>query len=301
MTWAGESSKRVTGIAWYEKDLVGILDLSGCTALSELRCYGSQLTDLDVSNCTQLEHLYCNDNKLTTLNVDGCAQLKYLWCEENRLTFADLPLGLPVSGGTYLYSSQADMVIGSGGVVMVGEVIDLSSQFSVGGVRTVFRWYADDYTEITPTEADNGKFAFGPEFAGRRIHCVMTNEALPALGLETTSVVVTPTHWITLIRPTDANDESHPVNINSGSLVIARIYGDMSAVSRVTISMDGGEKRDVVSSGNIVYYLLPAGLESGEHTIAIELTTAGGQTISEEVTFHWDSYRRGFGFGRLVQ
>ena len=55
-------------------ELVGFLDVSGCTALTEVRCksWGDiQLTGLDVSGCTSLVELYCLENKLTELDVSG--------------------------------------------------------------------------------------------------------------------------------------------------------------------------------------------------------------------------------------
>ena len=106
-------------------------------------------------------------------------------------------------------------------------------------------------------------------------------------------------HRITFIKPTAANDISNPVNINSGSLVLAKIDGDINAVIYVKIKVDDGEEEILIPSGDTIYYLLPASLSNGEHTITITLTNTAGQEIKEKVTFHWDSYRRGFGFGRF--
>jgi hypothetical protein len=107
-------------------------------------------------------------------------------------------------------------------------------------------------------------------------------------------------HQITFIKPTAANDINNPVNINSGSLVLATIgEEDMSEVESVTIKVDNDEEQALTPSGNTIYYLLPASLSNGEHTITIKLTNAAGQEITETVTFYWHSYRRGFGFGRF--
>jgi hypothetical protein len=102
-----------------------------------------------------------------------------------------------------------------------------------------------------------------------------------------------------LIKPTAFNDANNPVNINSGSLVLAKIDGDMNAVTNVTIKVDGNEEQEITPSGNTIYYLLPANLSKGEHTITIKLTNTAGKVIEAVVTFHWDNYRRGFGFGRF--
>lgn len=74
-------------------ELVGFLDVSGCTALTEVRCWSSgdiQLTGLDVSGCTSLVELYCLENKLTELDVSGCAALDILDCYGNELTELDV-------------------------------------------------------------------------------------------------------------------------------------------------------------------------------------------------------------------
>ena len=74
-------------------ELVGFLDVSGCTALAEVRCgsWGDiQLTGLDVSGCTSLVKLYCFGNELTELDVSGCAALEVLKCYGNELTELDV-------------------------------------------------------------------------------------------------------------------------------------------------------------------------------------------------------------------
>ena len=74
-------------------ELVGFLDVSGCTALTEVRCWSSgdiQLTGLDVSGCAALEVLDCDGNELTELDVSGCAALEVLDCRYNWLTELDV-------------------------------------------------------------------------------------------------------------------------------------------------------------------------------------------------------------------
>ena len=74
-------------------ELVGFLDVSRCTALAEVRCgsWGDiQLTGLDVSGCTSLVKLYCFGNELTELDVSGCAALEVLECYGNELTELDV-------------------------------------------------------------------------------------------------------------------------------------------------------------------------------------------------------------------
>ena len=49
------------GLYCYSNQLES-LDVSGCTALTELSCYSNQLTSLDVSANTALTELYCENN-----------------------------------------------------------------------------------------------------------------------------------------------------------------------------------------------------------------------------------------------
>ena len=53
------------------KNLCGTLDVSGCTALEELRCNNNNLTELDVSGCTALTSLYCGANYLTEIVLES--------------------------------------------------------------------------------------------------------------------------------------------------------------------------------------------------------------------------------------
>ena len=61
------------------------LDVSGCTALTSLKCPYNGLTSLDVSGCTALQYLDCSYNEhLTSMNVNGCTALQYLDCSYNE-------------------------------------------------------------------------------------------------------------------------------------------------------------------------------------------------------------------------
>lgn len=69
---------------------VSSLDVSGCTALKDLSCYGDKLTSLDVSGCTALEVLTFWETKLTSLDVSSCTALKELTCYDSEITHLDL-------------------------------------------------------------------------------------------------------------------------------------------------------------------------------------------------------------------
>ena len=81
---------RIEDIYVWSKNLCGVLDVSGCTALTSLDCCFNNLTSLDVSSNTALDYLSCGGNHLTTLDVSGCTALEELWCYDNNLTELDV-------------------------------------------------------------------------------------------------------------------------------------------------------------------------------------------------------------------
>ena len=60
------------------------------TNLTNLDCYGNELTQLDVSHNAQLTKLDCSSNQLTQLDVSHNAQLTKLDCSSNQLTQLDV-------------------------------------------------------------------------------------------------------------------------------------------------------------------------------------------------------------------
>ncbi len=74
------------------------LDVSGCTALTELVCYDNQLTSLEASGCTALTTLDCSRNPLTSINLSGCQSLRSFSWRNGQLT------RLEVSGCTAMTS-----------------------------------------------------------------------------------------------------------------------------------------------------------------------------------------------------
>ena len=76
-------------------DLVGELDLSGCTALEDVRCYDNRIEGLDFSGCYSLDDIMCWDNLITCVDLSGCSVLDSFSGEHNLLTeldFSDCPL-----------------------------------------------------------------------------------------------------------------------------------------------------------------------------------------------------------------
>ena len=65
--------------------LVGSLDVSGCTALYSLMCYGNSITELNVTGCTALADLSCAVNSLTALDISNNTALRWVFCGGNEL------------------------------------------------------------------------------------------------------------------------------------------------------------------------------------------------------------------------
>jgi hypothetical protein len=72
------------------KNIQSLKGIEFFTALTELSCYGNQLTFLDVSQNLALETLSCYGNQLTMLNVTQNEALKTLSCYNNQLAALDL-------------------------------------------------------------------------------------------------------------------------------------------------------------------------------------------------------------------
>ena len=90
--------------SWGDIQLTG-LDVSGCAALEVLGCSRNLLTELDVSGCTSLVELYCLANELTELDVSGCAALEELDCDYNHMTELDVSANTELRR-LYCYGNQ---------------------------------------------------------------------------------------------------------------------------------------------------------------------------------------------------
>ena len=63
--------------------VVGELDLSGCTGLTELSGTDCSLTGLNVSGCTSLTLVNVTGNSITSINVSNTPALGVLWFKSN--------------------------------------------------------------------------------------------------------------------------------------------------------------------------------------------------------------------------
>ena len=91
-TWEGTTweNGNIFQIDFYDRNLIGKLDVSNCTELVELDCSYNQLTELDISNNTAMWYLDCGDNQLTELDVSNNTALVELACYDNQLTELDI-------------------------------------------------------------------------------------------------------------------------------------------------------------------------------------------------------------------
>ena len=91
-TWEGTTweNGNIFQIDFYDRNLIGKLDVSNCTELVELDCSYNQLTELDISNNTAMWYLDCGDNQLTELDVSNNTALVELYCGNNQLTELDI-------------------------------------------------------------------------------------------------------------------------------------------------------------------------------------------------------------------
>ena len=91
-TWEGTTweNGNIFQIDFYDRNLIGKLDVSNCTELVELDCGYNQLTELDVSNNTALVYLNCGYNQLTELDISNNTALEHLVCDNNQLTELDI-------------------------------------------------------------------------------------------------------------------------------------------------------------------------------------------------------------------
>ena len=91
-TWEGTTweNGNIFQIDFYDRNLIGKLDVSNCTELVDLVCSYNQLTELDISNNTAMWFLDCGYNQLTELDVSNNTALVHLYCGYNQLTELDV-------------------------------------------------------------------------------------------------------------------------------------------------------------------------------------------------------------------
>ncbi|MCH5347651.1 MAG: leucine-rich repeat domain-containing protein [Muribaculaceae bacterium] len=179
--------------------------------LTQLNATQNRLSTIDLTGLSGLRELVLVDNNFETLDVSPVANhLAVLSVEGNYLTFATLPRYEqfnPTVFNTYYYANQNPLVASCA----EGRV-DLSTEASVNGVETVYRWFLGDkqsdvyydyyYEMFIGEELEGPDVSADPEYTvkngvtifnyvpKRKVICAMTNEAFPNLILYTTPISV---------------------------------------------------------------------------------------------------------------
>ncbi|MDD6396474.1 MAG: Ig-like domain-containing protein [Firmicutes bacterium] len=204
------------------------LDVSKNPLLYIFDCGNNNLSELEISSNKDLWYLICNNNNISKLDVSGHHNMVLLHCGDNSLKFSTVKLNeyleglldgtanlsnpsnwidgeisndlqICDNGATIAYTPQA--IISIPKTIYAGETVSqISSEFKVDGINTVYTWYEYDeaqgeistasLVEVTPTKSEKGVFTFGEEFVGKKLYCTMTNDVLPYLTLQTTVVEV---------------------------------------------------------------------------------------------------------------
>ncbi len=86
INWSNDADRRAETMSLSEFELVGYLDVSGCTELVELDCSKNNITELNIWDCSGLEILNCHRNSISSLDVTNNPSLTKLSCGANNLT-----------------------------------------------------------------------------------------------------------------------------------------------------------------------------------------------------------------------
>lgn len=149
------------------------LDISKAPGLTYVFCNNNQLTEMDVSNNTALQHLSLYNNQLTELDISHNAELTYLLIQQNRIKLSKL------TGITdHVTIDMNDQAIIED--IAIGEVLDLSSEYSLNGAITTFTFKDQyGYDRGQPTDLGGGKFVFeDSSLKNAKRKCYMTNGSL---------------------------------------------------------------------------------------------------------------------------
>lgn len=87
--WTSDGHLR--SVYFQASDVVGELDVSGCTKLYTLAAYENRITGFDVSGCNELNTLTLNNNQISTANVRDLPALYIAAFDYNLLTELELP------------------------------------------------------------------------------------------------------------------------------------------------------------------------------------------------------------------
>ena len=217
-----------TKLTWLScsNNLLNSLDVSQNAELTYLACTNSELTSLDVSKNIVLTTLFCHDNQLTSLNVSKNTALTGLWCYRNQLTSLDVSQNTALTGfgcfSNQIKGEAMDALVASLPKVENGEFYAIDTQDeNEGNSYTMSQvivakgkgWISYDYnggndeeisltkqtivdgTEWTYTivSEDNKTCVVGGEKTRTNEYGNRWTESLPAIDVNTTEAIATPT------------------------------------------------------------------------------------------------------------
>ena len=158
-------------------------NIAGTYRLTQIHADGKELTGrLDLTNCTELVTVIISNNHLTELDLSDSISLATLDFSNNKLTFPNLQL--PIHEIANLISSNQKMLpITATQAPHV--VVDMSAGYLES---TTYTWYINGLIVADNNASysnDNGVFAFTGLVGGDVIYCIMANDYVPGMMLQT--------------------------------------------------------------------------------------------------------------------
>lgn len=158
------------------------INLGEMKALEYLEANNNLIESLDLSDCYELTDLRVRDNYLTGLNLKNNTKLSIVWVDGNKFLFSTMP---ETTSPAFTYSSQKKVEIPKASFI-----IDLSSEYKIGGNTTTYKWQTSAGTRLFENEdytIKDGVTTFtNTDFDA--VYCEMTNATWPNLTLKTTEV-----------------------------------------------------------------------------------------------------------------
>ena len=180
--WSNETPKRVTELNVSNSGLT-TLDITKLDKLERVQFANNRLASVNFTGLQHLKYIGADTNVLTSIDLSGLSEMQLLTCSRNNLTFSSLWTNKSYLNYPDAYTPQN--LIYTEKTILVGEIIDYSSESKIGGVSTTFTWYRNN-EKIDNTD-NGGKYI--PTTEGY-YYCSMTNSNFPGLTLSTSAVKV---------------------------------------------------------------------------------------------------------------
>ena len=185
------------------------------------------LESVSLDKAPALEQLWLNDNLLSKVDISKNTKLGVLNLVKNKLRFSTMPIAVDADGKSkfnkYSYNLQEPL-----DVKLNGSKVDLSSEATIDGAPTEFRWFIDRINivdgEPQGEELDkddeytitNGITTLKLTKATNHLVCLMRNPRLPNLYQITNYIDFAPT----AVDGITANNDIQIQLVNGGITVI---------------------------------------------------------------------------------